>query len=118
MRIKHSTADRLVLKPGFEHQFTSKCAHILLVGVNLEHSMKESHELVGDCKKQEAIESCEELREQIEEGRLLLQHVRDVRSESARYTYVSLNKELLILWQKFFARCPKMAKEHLRRTSR
>lgn len=80
--------------------------------------MKESLELVGDCKKQETIGSCKELREQIEEGRMLLQHIRDVRSESARQTCASLNKELLLLWEKFFARCPRMAKEHLRKISR
>ena len=79
----------------------------------MEHSIKESLELVGDCKKQETIESCEELKEQIEEARMLLQHVRDVKSESARQIHVSLNKELLILWEEFFTRCPKMAKEHL-----
>ena len=97
--------------------FSPKCAHILLVGV-MEHSMKKSLELVGDCKKQETIESCEELKEQIEEGRMLLQHIRDVKSESARHTNVSLNKELLLLWQKFFAKCPTLAKEHLQKISK
>lgn len=81
---------------------------------SLEDLIRESLGLKDKSKKKETVTRCEELRERVEETRVLLGHITEAKSESSRRTYVSLNKELLLLWQEFFKECPKNAKKHLR----
>ena len=81
----------------------------------LDDPVGESNGFTDKYNKKEAVASCEKFKEQIEEARMLLQHVRDVESESARQTLVLLNRELLVLWERFFKKCPETAKDHLRK---
>jgi len=90
----------------------------LLVGTKLKDLIRESLGLKDKHEKKETVASCDELEELIVETRMLLRRIQDVKSASARQTCTSLNKELLLLWEKFFIKCPKMAKKYLHQCTR
>ena len=84
----------------------------------MEDLIRESLGLKDHFEEKEAVPNCEELQQLIEDDRMLLGHIQDVTSESAKRTYIALNKKLLLLWQEFFRRCPKIAKKRLREATK